>query len=172
MWSAWVSVKRPPVRGSPDSAWLKVAAPSGGGGLVKVQQGEIPEGMSGSLVLDHGPCGSAGWSRHRATLRRTVAAGSSPSLSLPGPSARPSSRTAPVMAQHRPGGWRQPGMRSSRGACSVRSLRCGCLTRLPTRPRRGGWTRGTGPPASRNAPNCSTCSPGPPMTIRQRRSRS
>jgi tetratricopeptide (TPR) repeat protein len=35
----------------PDSALLQVAAASGGE-LIKVQQGEIPRGMSGSLVLD------------------------------------------------------------------------------------------------------------------------
>ena len=43
---------RTPQRGvAPDSVVLQVAAASGGE-LVKVQQGEIPAGMSGSLALD------------------------------------------------------------------------------------------------------------------------
>jgi tetratricopeptide (TPR) repeat protein len=44
---------------APDSVRLEVAA-AGGGGFIRVQQGEIPRGMSGGLVLDlgtHRVCG-------------------------------------------------------------------------------------------------------------------
>ena len=79
------SKKTPGAGVTEDSAWLKVAAPSGGGGLVKVQQGAIPEGMSGSLVLNHGTLRVCGMVKASRDVDADRGGWIIPFLSLPGP---------------------------------------------------------------------------------------
>ena len=155
---------------APDSVVLKVAG-AGGGRLVRVQQGEIPRGMSGSLALDidsQRVCGMVKASRDPEAPRGGwIIPISVIAEYLP--------RTVEQnMSGHEPTSpWRQVATRYAEFSRRLFGSKSPLRVPDPPRnaPRRGGSTLDTGLPVSRNAPNWKNCWPGPPMTIRRRRSR-